>query len=76
MFSTIIMRYAFKSWSSFSGVLGCPGLGELGVLHSDDDCVVLVSVSKILMFAFHHLVISGVSCYNCLWLYLVPQMIM
>jgi hypothetical protein len=30
------MRYAFKSGSSFSGVLRCPGLGGLGVLHSDD----------------------------------------
>ena len=36
MSSTIIMRYAFKSGSSFSGVLGCPGLGEVGVLGSDD----------------------------------------
>uniref|UniRef100_A0A8C6GBX0 Uncharacterized protein n=1 Tax=Mus spicilegus TaxID=10103 RepID=A0A8C6GBX0_MUSSI len=36
MSSTIIMRYAFKSGSSFSGVLGCPGLGEEGVLGSDD----------------------------------------
>ena len=27
MSSTIIMRYAFKSESSFSGVLRCPGLG-------------------------------------------------
>ena len=30
------MRYAFKSRSTFSGVLGCPGLGEVGVLGSDD----------------------------------------
>jgi hypothetical protein len=30
------MRYAFKSGSSFSGVLGCPGLGGVGVLRSDD----------------------------------------
>jgi hypothetical protein len=34
--STIIMRYAFKSGSSFSGVLGWPGLGGVGVLCSDD----------------------------------------
>jgi hypothetical protein len=27
------------------------------------------------MFAFRHLVISGVSCYSCLWLELVPLMI-
>jgi hypothetical protein len=36
MSSTIIMRYAFKSRSRFLGVLGCPGLGEVGVLRSDD----------------------------------------
>ena len=35
-----------------------------------------VSVSMILMFAFHHLVISGVSCYSCLLLELVPQVIL
>jgi hypothetical protein len=33
--------------------------------------VVLASVSKILTFASSHLVISGVSYYNCLWLELV-----
>ena len=38
--------------------------------------MVLVSVSKILTFAFRHLVISGVSCYSCLWLELVPQVIL
>jgi hypothetical protein len=37
---------------------------------------VLVSVSKILTFAFCHLVISGVSCYSCLWLELVPPVIL
>ena len=36
MSSTIIMRYGFKSRFSFLGVLGCPGLGEVGVLGSDD----------------------------------------
>jgi hypothetical protein len=36
MSSTIIMRYAFNSGSSFSCVLGCPGMGEVGVLGSDD----------------------------------------
>jgi hypothetical protein len=59
---TIIMRYAFKSKSIFSVVLGCPGLGEVGVLRSDDgewSWFLLV----ILTFAFCHLVISGVSCY-------------
>jgi hypothetical protein len=30
------MSYAFKSGSSFSGVLLCPGLAEVGVLGSDD----------------------------------------
>ena len=38
--------------------------------------VVLVSVSKILTFAFHHLVISGISCYSCLWLELVPPVVL
>jgi hypothetical protein len=36
MSSTITMRYAFKSRSSFLGVLRCPGLAELGVLGSYD----------------------------------------
>ena len=36
MFSTIFMSYAFKSGSSFSGVLGYPGLAEVGLLGSDD----------------------------------------
>jgi hypothetical protein len=31
MSSIIIMRYAFKSGSSFLGVLVCPGLAEVGV---------------------------------------------
>jgi hypothetical protein len=34
---------------------------------------VLISVSRILMFAFRHLVISEASCYSCLFLELVPQ---
>jgi hypothetical protein len=38
--------------------------------------VVLVSFSKILAFAFRHLLISGVSCYSCLWLELVPLVIL
>ena len=37
---------------------------------------VLVSVSKILTFAFCHLVFSWASCYSCFWLELVPQVIM
>ena len=36
----------------------------------------MISVSRILMFAFCHLVISGASCYSCLWLEFVPQVIM
>ena len=36
----------------------------------------MVSISKILTFAFHHLVISGVSCYSCLWLEIVPLVIL
>ena len=36
--------------------------------------VVLVSVSKILSFACHHLVISGVKCSSCLWLEPFPPM--
>jgi hypothetical protein len=31
---------------------------------------------KILLFAFHHLVISGVRCSSCLWLELVPPVIL
>ena len=34
------------------------------------------SVSRILTFAFRHLVISEASCYSCLWLELVPQVIL
>ena len=36
----------------------------------------LVSVSKILMIAFCHMVIPGINCYSCLWLELVPLMIL
>ena len=36
MSSTIIIRYAFNFGSSFLVVLGCPGLGGVGVLRSDD----------------------------------------
>jgi hypothetical protein len=39
-------------------------------------CKVLVSVSKILTFAFRHLLISGVRCSSCLWLGLVPLVIL
>ena len=50
MSSIIIRRYAFKSRSSFSGVLGCPGLGEVGVLRSDDG-----EWSWFLLVRFYHL---------------------
>ena len=37
----------------------------------------MFSVSKVLTFAFHHLVSSGVSCYSySLWLELVPLVIL
>jgi hypothetical protein len=36
----------------------------------------LGSVSNILMFTFRHLVISGVSCYICVCLEIVPQVIL
>ena len=35
----------------------------------------MISVSRILTFAFCHLVISEASCYSCLWLELVSQVI-
>jgi hypothetical protein len=38
--------------------------------------VVLVFVSNILIFAFHHLVISGVRYSSCLWLELFPSVIL
>jgi hypothetical protein len=38
--------------------------------------VVLVSVSKILTFAFHHLVISGVRCSSCICLELISPVIL
>jgi hypothetical protein len=36
MSSTIIIRYAFKSGSRFSGELGWPGLAEVGVVGAHD----------------------------------------
>jgi hypothetical protein len=57
------------------GVLGCPELGGMGVLHLMM-VRVLISVSRIFMFAFRHMVFSGASCYSCLWLELVPQVIL
>jgi hypothetical protein len=69
------MRYAFKSGSRFSGVLGCPGLGEVGVLASDDgEWSWFLLVRSYICLC--HLVISGVSCYSCLWLELVPLLIL
>ena len=45
------------------------------------ECCYLIMLSglgfcKILPFAFCHLVISGVSCYSCLWLELVLPVIL
>jgi hypothetical protein len=65
------MRYAFKSRSSFLGVLACPGLGKVGVVDSDDgewSWFLLVGSYVYLC----HLVISGVSWFSCLWLEIVP----
>jgi hypothetical protein len=69
------MRYAFKSGSSFSGEIGVPWTGQSGSAGFWSWWVVLVSVSKILTFTFCHLIISGVSWFSCLWLELVPQVI-
>jgi hypothetical protein len=38
--------------------------------------MILVSFSKNFTFAFHHLAISGVRCFNCLWLEHVPSVIL
>ena len=76
MSSTSIKRYNIKSESCFSGMLGYPGLAEVGVLGSDDGDWSCFCARKILMFAFCHLIISGVSCYSCLWLELVPLVIL
>ena len=62
-------------WLAFQVCWGYRGLTEVGVL-GDDGELILVSFSKILTFAFHHLVISGVSCHSCLWLELVPPVIL
>jgi hypothetical protein len=76
MSSTITMRNAFKSRSSFLGVLGCPGLGEVGVLRSDDGEWSWFLLLRFFHLPFRHLIISGVSCYSCLWLELVPLVIL
>ena len=64
------MRYSFRSRFSFSwtGKGGSAGFWWWWVA--------LVSVSKILKFTFRHLVISGVSWFSCLWLEVVPQVIL
>jgi hypothetical protein len=56
----LLFRFVGVSWTRCGG---STGFGWC--------CVVLVSVSKILMFAFSHLVIFGVRCSSCLWLKLV-----
>jgi hypothetical protein len=63
------MRYDFKSTSCFSGVLHYHCNGSTGFWWCQ---VVLVSVGKILTFAFCHLVISVVRCSCCHWMELVP----
>jgi hypothetical protein len=69
--SIIIIRCDFKSvllfW--FVGVtrIHCSGRTGFWWCH-----VVLVSVAYVLLLAFHHLVMSGVSWSCCLWLWLVP----
>jgi hypothetical protein len=68
------MRYDFKSESCFSGVLGYRRFTVLEVLFWWCQ-VLLVSVSKILTFAFRHLVISGIRCSSCLWVELIPPVI-
>jgi hypothetical protein len=60
--SIIIMRCDFKSASSFSAVLGYPGLavvGELGLLLRCQET--FVSIAYVLALASHHLVIFDVT---------------
>ena len=66
------MRYNFKSESCFSSVLEYPGLCA-GSPRFWWCWAVLVSVIKILMFAFRHLVICGLICSRYLWLEHVPS---
>jgi hypothetical protein len=50
MSSTSIRRYDFNSEPCISGVLGYPGLAEVGVLGSDDvesSCFLLVSFLRL-----------------------------
>jgi hypothetical protein len=74
MFSISIMRYDFESKSCFSGVLGYPVLAEVGTLGFDDGVQFWFLLVR--FFAFCHLVISGVSCYSCLCLEIVPLVIL
>jgi hypothetical protein len=60
----------------FLGVLGCPGLAEVGVLGSDDGEWSWFLLVRFLYLPFRHLVNSGVSCYSCFWLELVPLVIL
>ena len=73
--STSIIRYDFKPEFCFSDVLGYPELAVVGVLGSDVAEWSFFSVSMI-MFAFCHLVISGVRCSSCFWLELVFPLIL
>ena len=65
---TYSFPYDFKSKSCFSDVLGYPGLVVVNVLGSDE--------TEWSLFAFFPLVISGVGCSSCLWLELVPPVIL
>jgi hypothetical protein len=72
MSSTSIMRLILNPslafWVTRPGWVGSAGFWWWWV--------VLVSVRKSLKLAFHHLAISGVSYYSCLWLDLVPPVIL
>jgi hypothetical protein len=70
------MRYDFKFKPCFFGCVGVSRTHSLGSAGFWWCLVFLVSVSKILMFAFHHLITSDITCYNCLWLELVPPLIL
>jgi hypothetical protein len=53
--STSIMRYDFKSEFCFSGVLGYPGLAEVGELGSDDGEWSWFLLVRFFFFFFHFL---------------------
>jgi hypothetical protein len=71
-----IIWYDFKLKSNFSSVLVLSSFHCGGSTEFWWCWVFLVSVSKILKFAFHHMVISGARCSSFLWLELVPPVIL